>query len=96
MPIYVDVTQSSEDLLRLKRELESGGLKQAGGQARVTLLLSDGSKYAESGKLQFSDVTVDPGDGGSSGAGAHAGAQFTPTRFEVVVQQALSNALRIA
>src|SRR5471030_383121 len=62
-PIYVDVTQSSEDLLRLKRELENGGLKQAGGQARVTLLLSDGSKYAESGKLQFSDVTVDPGTG---------------------------------
>jgi len=62
-PIYVDVTQSSEDMLRLKRELESGGLKQAGGQARVTLLLSDGSKYAESGKLQFSDVTVDTGTG---------------------------------
>ncbi|MQA39638.1 efflux RND transporter periplasmic adaptor subunit [Rugamonas aquatica] len=62
-PIYVDVTQSSEDLLRLKREMESGGLKQSGGQAKVTLLLADGSKYAESGKLQFSDVTVDPGTG---------------------------------
>jgi membrane fusion protein (multidrug efflux system) len=62
-PIYVDVTQSSEDLLRLKREMESGGLKKSGGQARVTLLLSDGSKYAEAGKLQFSDVTVDPGTG---------------------------------
>src|SRR5471030_1966492 len=62
-PIYVDVTQSSEDLLRLKRELESGGLKKDGGQAKVTLLLSDGSKYAESGKLQFADVTVDPGTG---------------------------------
>jgi len=62
-PIYVDVTQSSEDLLRLKREMDSGTLKQAGGQAGVTLLLADGSKYAESGKLQFSDVSVDPGTG---------------------------------
>lgn len=61
-PIYVDVTQSSEDMLRLKREVENGGLKKD-GQAKVTLLLSDGSKYAETGKLQFSDVSVDPGTG---------------------------------
>jgi len=62
-PIYVDVTQSSNDLLRLKSELDKGSLKKSGGQAKVTLILSDGSKYAESGKLQFSDVTVDPGTG---------------------------------
>ncbi|NVM77877.1 membrane fusion protein (multidrug efflux system) [Duganella sp. SG902] len=62
-PIYVDVTQTSEDMLRLKREIESGGLKTGGGQAKVTLLLSDGTKYAQDGKLQFSDVTVDPGTG---------------------------------
>jgi membrane fusion protein (multidrug efflux system) len=62
-PMYVDVTQSSEDLLRLKRELDNGSLKKEGGQARVTLLLADGSTYAEAGKLQFSDVSVDPGTG---------------------------------
>ena len=63
-PIYVDVTQSSNDMLRLKRELESGTLKKAGnGQAKVKLLLADGTTYAESGKLQFSDVTVDQGTG---------------------------------
>lgn len=62
-PIYVDVTQTSEDMLRLKREIESGGLKKNGGQAKVSLLLSDGTKYALEGKLQFSDVTVDPGTG---------------------------------
>ncbi|MTV37946.1 efflux RND transporter periplasmic adaptor subunit [Duganella radicis] len=62
-PIYVDVTQTSEDMLRLKREIENGGLKTNGGQAKVTLVLSDGTKYAEAGKLQFSDVTVDPGTG---------------------------------
>jgi membrane fusion protein (multidrug efflux system) len=63
-PIYVDVTQSSNDLLRLKRDMESGNLKKAtSGQARVTLLLADGTTYSEPGKLQFSDVSVDPGTG---------------------------------
>jgi membrane fusion protein (multidrug efflux system) len=62
-PIYVDVTQSSTDMLRLKRELESGSLKKNGGQAKVTLLLADGSKYAQEGKLQFADASVDPGTG---------------------------------
>ncbi|WP_371869745.1 efflux RND transporter periplasmic adaptor subunit [Duganella flavida] len=62
-PIYVDLTQTSEDMLRLKREIENGGLKKNGGQAKVTLLLSDGTKYEQEGKLQFSDVTVDPGTG---------------------------------
>ncbi|WP_404990903.1 efflux RND transporter periplasmic adaptor subunit [Duganella sp. 3397] len=61
-PIYVDVTQSSEDLLRLKREMADGSLKQS-GQAKVTLVLADGTKYAEAGKLQFSDVSVDQGTG---------------------------------
>jgi len=63
-PIYVDVTQSSTDLLRLKRQLADGSLKKAGdGQAKVSLLLPDGSKYSEPGKLQFSGVTVDPTTG---------------------------------
>jgi membrane fusion protein (multidrug efflux system) len=63
-PIYVDVTQSSTDLLNLKRQMESGKLKKASdGQAKVTLLLADGTKYALPGKLQFSDVTVDEGTG---------------------------------
>jgi len=62
-PIYVDVTQSSEELLRMKREFDNGSLKKAGGQPRVTLILSDGTRYTEAGKLQFSDVSVDPGTG---------------------------------
>jgi membrane fusion protein (multidrug efflux system) len=61
-PIYVDITQSGEDLLRLKREMENGSLKQA-GQARVSLVLADGSRYAEAGKLQFAGVSVDAGTG---------------------------------
>ena len=63
-PIYVDVTQSSTDLLRLRRDLASGRLKSAGaGQARVKLLLEDGSTYPLEGRLQFSEVSVDPGTG---------------------------------
>ena len=63
-PIYVDVTQSSTDLLRLKRQLADGSLKKAGdGQAKVNLILPDGSKYSEPGKLQFSGVSVEPTTG---------------------------------
>lgn len=58
-PIYVDVTQSSEDFMRLRNELNSGKLQQANGKAAVTLLTQDGSEYAQSGTLEFSDVTVD-------------------------------------
>jgi len=63
-PVYVDVTQSSVELLRLRRELEAGALHGAGQDgARVALVLEDGSAYDQSGKLQFSDVTVDPTTG---------------------------------
>lgn len=63
-PIYVDVTQSSVDLLRLRRNLASGRLKSAGAdQARVKLLLEDGSAYPLEGRLQFSEVSVDPSTG---------------------------------
>src|SRR5471030_270045 len=58
-PIYVDVTQSSNDFLRLKQELADGALKQANGKAQVKLLLDNGSEYKQAGTLEFSDVTVD-------------------------------------
>jgi len=58
-PIYVDVTQSSNDFLRLKQELASGALKQVDGKAKVDLVTQDGIKYSQSGTLEFSDVTVD-------------------------------------
>ena len=60
--IYVDVTQSAADLIRLRRDLVQGQLGRSGG-ADVTLILDDGSTYPIMGKLQFSDVTVDPGTG---------------------------------
>jgi len=62
--MYVDVTQSSAELLRLKQNLASGLLKGNGpAQARVKLLLEDGSVYPLPGTLKFSEVTVDQSTG---------------------------------
>ena len=62
--VYVDVTQSSSDLLRLKQSLASGLLKKNNaGQARVKLMLEDGTTYPVSGTLKFSEVTVDQSTG---------------------------------
>src|SRR5471032_387299 len=59
-PIYVDVTQSSVELLELRRELESGRLQKAGeNSAAVKLTMEDGSEYKQDGKLEFSEVSVD-------------------------------------
>ena len=63
-PIYVDVTQSSAEVLKLRRDLEGGRLQVAGqGQALVRLLTEDGREYGQVGSLQFTDVTVDAGTG---------------------------------
>lgn len=60
-PIYVDATQPSTTLLRLQREYANGELQHSGeNAAKVSLRLSDGSIYSTTGKLQFSEVTVDP------------------------------------
>ena len=59
-PIYVDVIQSSTEMLRLRRELESGKLQKAGDNAaKVKLTLEDNSQYPVDGKLEFSEVSVD-------------------------------------
>jgi membrane fusion protein (multidrug efflux system) len=58
-PMYVDVTQSSNDYLRLKQELADGTLQQENGKAKVKLLLENGQEYAQEGTLEFSDVSVD-------------------------------------
>ena len=66
-PIYVDVTQSSAELLRLRQRMESGRLKRSGESwSRVKLLLEDGAVYPLAGKLKFRDVTVDPTTGSVS------------------------------
>jgi membrane fusion protein, multidrug efflux system len=63
-PIYVDATQASTVFLRLQRALAEGQMKKAGeAQAEAKLILEDNSPYAQVGKLQFAEVTVDPGTG---------------------------------
>lgn len=62
-PVYVDVTQTTSELLRLKQALASGLLKSNGDRAKVRLLLEDGSSYPLPGTLKFSDVTVEPSTG---------------------------------
>lgn len=63
-PIYVDLTQSSAELLRLRREIESGRVQRDGTAALpVRLLLEDGSEYAAAGTLAFAEVSVDEGTG---------------------------------
>jgi len=60
-PIYVDVPQSTTELLRLQRRLEEGKLNQGGvKENQVELILADGTKYPLAGTLQFRDVSVDP------------------------------------
>ncbi len=63
-PMYVDVTQSATDLLRLRRELENGQLEKASETAaQVSLKLQDGSDYPHKGTLEFSEVSVDASTG---------------------------------
>jgi len=59
-PVYVDLTQSSLDGLKLRREIEAGRLTEGGpNAAKITLVLEDGKPYEAAGKLEFSDITVD-------------------------------------
>jgi membrane fusion protein, multidrug efflux system len=63
-PVYVDVTEPSTTIVRLKRELAAGQIRNAGAnQAPAQLLLEDGSRYDSPGTLQFSEVTVDESTG---------------------------------
>lgn len=63
-PIYVDVPQSTTELLSLRQRLEQGQLDQHGeGQRKVQLLLEDDSIYTQEGSLQFRDISVDPTTG---------------------------------
>ncbi|MBW8843063.1 MAG: efflux RND transporter periplasmic adaptor subunit [Sphingomonadales bacterium] len=61
-PIYVDIQQSSADLLKLRQQILAGQVASE-GQAQVKLKLEDGSTYGPEGILRFADVTVDPNTG---------------------------------
>lgn len=62
-PIYVDVTQSSSDFMRLKQSVEQGNLQKENTASNVELLMENGQPYPLKGTLQFSDVTVDESTG---------------------------------
>ncbi|MBC7547354.1 MAG: efflux RND transporter periplasmic adaptor subunit [Polaromonas sp.] len=64
-PMYVNFTQSASETLKLRRALESGQFKRASGAeaASVRVVLEDGTEYSQTGRLLFSDLTVDPTTG---------------------------------
>jgi len=63
-PMYINFTQSATEALKLRRAFQEGRLKRAGGSgALVHVLLEDGSEYPQTGRLLFSDLTVDPTSG---------------------------------
>ena len=63
-PMYVNFTQSTTEVLGLRRALQAGRLQSApGGAASVQIVLDDGSTYGKTGKLLFTDLTVDPTSG---------------------------------
>jgi membrane fusion protein, multidrug efflux system len=63
-PIYATLTQPTSELLRLQRAMANGQLQRVGqGQAKVSLVMEDGSTYSQSGKLLFADLTVDESSG---------------------------------
>lgn len=77
-PIYVNVTQSANEALQLRRAMMSGQLTSVGkDQAKVTLVTEDGRVYPHAGKLLFADMTVDP----SSGAITLRAEMPNPDRF---------------
>jgi membrane fusion protein (multidrug efflux system) len=64
--VYVDITQSAAELLRLRRAIESDRLKRGASAGQLTLILEDGHEYEQTGTLEFADVSVDESTGSVS------------------------------
>jgi membrane fusion protein (multidrug efflux system) len=62
-PIYVEVNQSSSEWLTLKQDIDAGRVQSDRSGAPAQILLENGKPYAQAGKFQFADVTVDPTTG---------------------------------
>jgi membrane fusion protein (multidrug efflux system) len=62
-PIYIDVNQSSSEWLQLRQEIDAGRVQAGAAGAPTTIVLENGETYPTEGKLQFTDVTVDPTTG---------------------------------
>jgi membrane fusion protein (multidrug efflux system) len=62
--LYVNFTQSANDVIKLQKAMESGAIKKAGKHAAaVRVVLDDGTEYPLEGKLLFQDLSVDPSSG---------------------------------
>ena len=62
-PVFVDMTWSAVERMRLRQAIETGALQTIDGKAKVAIVLEDGREYDQPGALQFADVTVDQGTG---------------------------------
>jgi len=64
-PLYINITQSAGEVMKLRQALQSGQLSRANGNeaAKVQVILEDGSPYGSAGRLLFSDLSVDPATG---------------------------------
>ncbi|PHR20863.1 MAG: efflux transporter periplasmic adaptor subunit [Sphingopyxis sp.] len=62
-PVFVDISQTSTEILKLRQRIAEGDLTRGDGAAAVELILEDGSIYPAEGRLQFTDVSVDPETG---------------------------------
>ena len=63
-PMYVDVTQSTADILKLRRQMQEGQLVRSGqSRQEVKLIMDDGTEYPLKGTMQFQDISVDPTTG---------------------------------
>ena len=62
-PVYVDIAQSSAEMLALRKALESGQIDSAAGERKVSLILDDNSAYSETGALKFTEAFVDQSTG---------------------------------
>ncbi|MDO5611309.1 MAG: efflux RND transporter periplasmic adaptor subunit [Pseudomonadota bacterium] len=61
-PIHVEVSQSSTELLQLRREIQAGGLRET-DSVPVDIQLEDGSRYSHQGRISFAEAMVDPQTG---------------------------------
>jgi len=99
-PIYVDLTQSADDLLRLRQQFVSGAVKRVSNdRAQVRILLSDGSVYPQPGTLEFTGVSVGTGTGAIvlRASVPNPNGQLLPGMFvRAALQQGVSEAALLA
>lgn len=99
-PIFVDLTQSADDLLRLRQQFNSGAMKRvSGNRAQVRIVLGDGTVYPEPGTLEFTGVSVSTGTGAVilRAVVPNKGGQLMPGLFvRAVLEQGVSDSALLA